>query len=129
MKTRLPNGKIVDIVPRRSPRHCDKCGQPYRRRALIECWPLQKPGHNWGWVKMTIRLGTECCAGLAFSQGLMKAATLKIGWQEPSKMLTPPIEFEKLRVGIRAGIFETKMLEPPVKERRGKDKRKEGAKP
>lgn len=62
---------------------------------------------------MIIRLGTECCAGLAFSQGLMKAATLKIGWHEPSDMLKPPIEFEKLRVGIRAGIFETKMLEPP----------------
>jgi hypothetical protein len=57
----------------------------------------------------------------------MKAATLKIGWQEPSKMLTPPIEFEKLRVGIRAGIFETKMLEPPATA--PKTKKKEGAKP
>jgi hypothetical protein len=46
----------------------------------------------------------------------MKAATLKIGWQEPSKMLTPPIEFEK-----------TKMLEPPATA--PKTKKKEGAKP
>jgi hypothetical protein len=117
---KLPDGRIVNVVRRHRPRHCDKCGDVYARRCKIICWPIQNRGHVWGWIKVEICLGVMCCAGQNFSVQLMKAATTSIGWNGPANLLKPPIEMEKVRVGVRAGIF--KSIAPPKKIKKAKDK-------
>lgn len=112
MKVKDSKGRVIDVVRKHRSRCCDKCGAPYRRRALLEAWPIQTPGHHWGWVKVTLRLGVECCAGPHFSKAVLKMGTIQIGWNGPAKLLEDtPIELEKVRVGIKAGIFS--MAEKP----------------
>jgi hypothetical protein len=44
----------------RKPRACDKCGDPYNRRDLIEVWTARNPGHRTGWMKARQRLCMKC---------------------------------------------------------------------
>ncbi len=41
-------------------RTCDRCGQRYLRRNLIEAWTTRNPGHRRGWIKKVIRICLRC---------------------------------------------------------------------
>lgn len=48
------------LTPKRASRICDRCGQHYSRRNLVEAWDTQNQGHRAGWQKTRLRICTKC---------------------------------------------------------------------